>query len=88
MFATKSEFVDLKEELLEKISSLKDYLSAELTVPRSVDSLRDVQQPDLTSTNFSEPSSQPGPSLTVDSGPEESQPQSQPKSCKILIVVA
>ena len=58
---------------------------AELTVPRSADSLRDAQQPDLTSTNYSEPSSQPGPSLTVDSEPDESQPRSQRKSRKILI---
>ena len=36
---------------------------AELTIPESADSLRDAQQPDLTSKNYSEPSSQPGPSL-------------------------
>ena len=58
---------------------------AELTVSRSADNLRDAQQPTLTFTNYSEPSSQPGPSLTVDSEPDESQPQSQPKSCKIPI---
>ena len=61
----------------------KDNVLAELTVPRSADSLRDAQQPDL--TNYSEPSSQPGPSSTVDSEPDKSQPQSQPKSRKILI---
>ena len=86
MFATKSELVDLKAELLEKIFRIKDNVLAELTVPRSADSLRDAQQPNLTFTNYSEPSSQPGPSLTVDSEPFESQPQSQPKSRKILIV--
>ena len=85
MFATKSELVDLNGELLEKISRLKDNVLAELTVPRSADSLRDVQQPNLTFTNYSEPSPQPGPSLIVDSEPFESQPQSQPKSRKILI---
>ena len=85
MFSTKSELADLKDELLEKISSLKDNLLAQLTVPRSADSLRDAQQPDLTSTHYSEPSSQPGSSLTADSEPDESQPQSQPKSRKILI---
>ena len=58
---------------------------AELTVPESADSLRDAQHPDLTSTNYSEPSSQPGPSLSVDSESFESQQQSQPKSRKILI---
>ena len=56
-FATKSELVDLEDELLEKISRLKDNLLAELTVHRSADSLRDTQQPDLTFTNYSEPSS-------------------------------
>ena len=59
---------------------------AELTVSRSADSLLDAQQPDLTSTNYSELSSQPRPSLTVVSEPDESQPQSQSKSRKILIV--
>ena len=48
MFATKSELDDLKDELLEKISRLKDNVLAELTVPRSADSLRDAQQPNLT----------------------------------------
>ena len=85
MFAAKSELVDLKAELLEKILRIKDNVLVELTVPGSADSLRDTQQPDLTSANYSEPSSQPGPSLTVDSEPFESQPQSQPKSRKILI---
>ena len=85
MFATKSELDDLKAELLEKISRIKDNVLAELTVPESADSLRDAQQPDLTSTNYSEPSSQPGPSLSVDSESFESQSQSQPKSRKILI---
>ena len=85
MFATKSELVDLKAELPEKISRIKDNVLAELTVPESADSLRDAQQPDLTSTNYSEPSSQPGPSLSVDSESFESQPQSQAKSRKILI---
>ena len=87
MFATKSELVDLKAELLEKISRIKDNVLAELTIPESADSLRDAQQPDLTSTNYSEPSSQPGPSLSVDSESFESQPQSQPKSHKILIAL-
>ena len=86
MFATKSEFVDLKDELLGEISRLKDNVLAELTVPRSANSLRDAQQPILTFTNYSEPSSEPGPSLTVDSKPDESQPQSQSKSRKILII--
>ena len=85
MFATKSELVDLKAELLEKISRIKDNVLAELTVRESADSLRDAQQPDLTSTNYSEPSSQHGPSLSVDSESFESQPQSQQKSRKILI---
>ena len=85
MFSTKSELFDLKAELLEKISKLKDKVLAELTVQRSADSLRDAPQRNLTFTNYSEPSSQPGPSLTVDSEPVESQPQSQPKSRKILI---
>ena len=58
---------------------------AELTVPRSADSLRDAQQPNLTFTNYSEPSSEPGPSLTVDSEPVESHLQLQPKSRKMLI---
>ena len=83
VFATKSELVDLKAELLEKISRIKDNVLAELIVPGSADSSRDAQQPDLTSTNYSELSSQPGPSLTVDSEPFESQPQ--PKSRTILI---
>ena len=56
MFATESELVDLKDELLEKISRLKDNVLAELIVPRSADSLRDAQQPILTFTNYSEPS--------------------------------
>ena len=85
MFATKSDIVDLKDELLEKISRLNNNILADLTVPRSAGSLRDAQQLDLTSTNYSEPSSQPGPSLTVDSESDESQPQSQPKSRKIPI---
>ena len=55
MFATKSELVDLKAELLEKISRIKDNVLAELTVPESAGSLRDAQQPDLTSTNYFEP---------------------------------
>ena len=79
MFATKSELIDLKAELLEKISWIKDIVLAELTIPRSADSLRDAQQPNLTFTNYSEPSSQLGLSLTVDSEPFESQPHSQPK---------
>ena len=83
MFATKSELDDLKAELLEKISRIKDNVLAELTVPESADSLRDAQQPDLTFTNYSELSSQPGPSLSVHSESFES--QSQPKSRKILI---
>ena len=61
MFATKSELVDLKAELPEKISRIKDNVLAELTVPKSADSLRDAQQPNLTFTNYSEPSSQPVP---------------------------
>ena len=89
MFATKSELVDLKDELLEKILRLKDNVLTDLTIPKSADSLRDARQPDLTFTNYSEPSSrassQPGPSLTVDSEPDGSQPQSQPKSRKTLI---
>ena len=85
MFATKSELVYLKDELLEKTLRLKDNVLAELTVPRLADSLGEPQQPDLTSTNYSEPSSQPDPLLTVDSEPDESKPQSQPKSRKILI---
>ena len=82
MFATKSELADLKDELLEKISRLKDNVLDELTVPRSADSLLDAQQPNLTFTNYSEPSSQPGPSLAVDSEP---QPQSHTKSRNVLI---
>ena len=85
MFATKSELDDLKAELLEKISRIKDNVLAKLTVRESADSLRDAQQPDLTSTNYSEPSSQPGPSLSVDSESFESQSQSQPISRKIVI---
>ena len=85
MFATKSEIVDLKAEFLQKISRIKNNVLAELTVPRTEDSLRDAQQPNLTFTNYSEPSSQPCPSLTVDSEPLESQPQPQPKYLKILI---
>ena len=50
IFATKSELVDLKDELLEKISMLQDNVLAELTLPRSADSLRDAQQPVLTFT--------------------------------------
>ena len=60
---------------------------AELTVPKSADRLRDAQQPNLLNfTNYSEPSSQPGPSLTVDSELDECQLQSQPKSRQILII--
>ena len=86
MFSIRSELFDLKAELLENISKLKDNVLAELTFPRLADSLRDAPQYNLTFTNYSEPSSQLGPSLTVDFEPVEPQPQSQPKSRKILIV--